>query len=270
VNALEEFEPVGQRAAKSAIFRERVVAPRTPRLGADTPADALAICLDTRGEASLSEIARLLGTTEDEARAQLGALVFDEPRTGRLVPAAEYLSGNVRDKLCIAEQAAADDPRFTANVTELRKVTPTDLTPGEIDARLGASWISAAVVEQFLRETLDDPRLEVERPGGQVWAVRGSSHSVLATSTWGTPRYPAPALAQAICEQRKIEVRDTIEVPGGERSVLNLDATLAAQEKAAALAERFSEWAWEDPARAPRAGRHLQLPVQQPGAAQLR
>jgi len=250
VNALEEFEPVGQRAAKSAIFRERVVAPRTPRLGADTPADALAICLDTCGEVSLPEIARLLGTTEDEARAQLGTLVFDEPYSGRLVPAAEYLSGNVRDKLRIAEQAVADDPRFAANVTELRKVIPRNLTPGEIDARLGAAWIGADHVEQFLREILDDPRLRVERPGGQVWAVRGNSHSVLAASTWGTPRYSAPALAQAVLEQRRIEVRDTIETPEGERTILNVDATLAAQEKAAALAERFSEWAWEDPDRA--------------------
>ena len=84
--ALEEFDPAGQRAAKAAIFRDRVVAPRTPRLGADTPADALAICLDTCGEVRLGEIARLLGTTEDDAREQLGTLVFDDPATGRLVP----------------------------------------------------------------------------------------------------------------------------------------------------------------------------------------
>jgi N12 class adenine-specific DNA methylase len=250
VHGLEEFEPVGQRAAKAAIFRERVIAPRTPRLGADTPADALAICLDTRGEPGLPEIARLLGTTEGDARAQLGTLVFDDPASGRLVPAAEYLSGNVRDKLRAAEQAAAADPRFAANVAELRQVIPPDLTPGEIGARLGAAWIGPGYVGQFLRETLDDPALVAEHPGGQVWAVRGATHTVLAASTWGTPRYPAPALAQAILEQRKIEVRDTIDTPDGERTVLNLDATLAAQEKAAVLAERFADWAWEDPGRA--------------------
>ena len=108
VYALEQFDPVGQRAAKAAIFRERVIAPRAPRLGADTPADALAICLDARGEPRLDEIARLLGTSEDDARAQLGTLVFDDPGTGRLVPAAEYLSGQVREKLRHAEQAAED------------------------------------------------------------------------------------------------------------------------------------------------------------------
>jgi len=251
VYALEQFDPVGQRAAKAAVFRERVIAPRAPRLGADTPADALAICLDAHGEPRLDEIARLLGATENDARAQLGALVFDDPGTGRLVPAAEYLSGQVREKLRRAGQAAEDDSRFAINVTELRRVIPPDLTPGEIDARLGAAWIDAAHVQQFLREILDDPRLRVEHPGGQIWAVRGDPHTVPARSTWGTGRYPAPQLAQALLEQRSIEVRDTVtDVQGRDRSVLNADATLAAQEKAAELAGRFADWAWEDPARA--------------------
>jgi N12 class adenine-specific DNA methylase len=251
VFALEEFDPVGQRAARASVFRERVIAPRAPRLGADTPADALAICLDARGEVRLDEIARLLGSTEHEARAQLGMLVFDDPGTGRLVPAAEYLSGKVREKLRHAERAAEDDPAFAVNVAELGRVIPPDLTPGEIDARLGAAWIDARYVEQFLREILDDPGVRVEHPGGQIWAVRGNPHTVLARSTWGTSRYPAPQLAQALLEQRSIEVRDTvIDATGQERSVLNVDATLAAQEKAAELAGRFSEWAWEDPARA--------------------
>ena len=250
VYALEEFDPAGQRAAKAAIFTHRVVAPRTPRLGADTAADALAICLDTHGEARLGEIARLLGVSEDQARDDVGTLVFDDPQSRRLVPAAEYLSGNVRDKLRAAQLAAEKDPRFEVNTAELRRVIPADLGPGEIDARLGAAWIDAAYVEEFLRETLDDPRLRVEHPGGQIWAVRGNAGSVLAASTWGTERYPAPQLTQAILEQRKIEVRDLVHTPDGDRSVPNVDATLAAQEKAAELGEHFSQWAWQDPARA--------------------
>jgi N12 class adenine-specific DNA methylase/predicted RNA methylase len=251
VLALEEFDPVGQGAAKAAIFRERVIAPRAPRLGADTPEDALAICLDTCAQPRLSEIARLLGTDEEDARTQLGTLVFDDPETGTLVPAAEYLSGDVRDKLRAAEHAAAGDSRFTVNVTELRRVIPADLAPGDIDARLGAAWIGTAYVQQFLRETLDDPDLCVEHPGGQTWAVHGNTTTVLARSTWGTPRYSAPRLAQALLEQRPVQVHDTIEDDEGrERQVLNADATLAAQEKAAELAERFAGWAWEDPHRA--------------------
>jgi N12 class adenine-specific DNA methylase len=246
VYALEEFDPVGQRAARAAILTQRVVAPRASRLGADTPVDALAICLDTCGEARLAEIARLLGVTGDQARKDLGTLVFDDPESGRLLPAAEYLSGNVRVRRRAAQAAAKDDSRFAVNVAELRKAIPADLAPGEIDARLGAAWIDAACVQQFLREILDDQRVRVEHPGGQLWAVRGEASSVLATSTWGTGRYPAPQLAQAILEQRKIEVRDQ----AGNSSIVSLDATLAAQEKAAELGERFAEWAWEDPERA--------------------
>ena len=247
VQALEHFDPVSQTAVKAAIFTGRVVAPRNPRLGADNPADALAICLDVCGEVQLEGIARLLGISEEQARRELGTLVFDDPGTGRLVPAAEYLSGRVRDKLEAAERAAADDPRYDINVTELRKVIPAGLTPGEISARLGAAWIDASYVRDFLREILGDDTVRVEHPGGQVWTVRGNRHTVLATSTWGTSRYPAPALAQAVLEQRRIEVRDKI---GDDTWVLNIDDTLAAQEKAAELAGRFAEWAWENPARA--------------------
>ena len=267
VQALEEFDPVSQTAAKAAIFTSRVVAPRNPRLGADNPADALAICLDVCGEVQLAGIARLLGTDEEQGRQDLGTLVFDDPGSGRLVPAAEYLSGRVRDKLEAAEQAAADDPRYEVNVEELRKVIPADLMPGEIDARLGAAWIDASWIRDFLRDILDDDTVRVEHPGGQVWTVRGNRHTVLATSTWGTSRYPAPQLAQAVLEQRRIEVRDKI---GDDTWVLNIEDTLAAQEKAAELADRFAEWAWEDPARAAQPGGHLQPAVQRHRAAQLR
>jgi len=247
VQALEEFDPVSQRAVKAAIFTRRVVAPRNPRLGADTPADALAICLDVCGEVRLTGIARLLGVDEEQARQELGTLVFDDPSTGQLVAAAEYLSGNVRDKIRAARKAAEDDPRFSVNVEELGKVIPADLTAAEIGARLGAAWIDTSVVRRFLREILDDPSLKVEHPGGPVWTVKGNRGTILATSTWGTTRYPAPQLAQAILEQRRIEVRDRI---GDDAWVLNMDETLAAQGKAAELGQRFSEWAWEDPARA--------------------
>jgi SAM-dependent methyltransferase len=245
VYALEEFDPASQHAAKAAIFTRRVIAPRVPRLGAESAADALAICLDTHGEARLNEIARLLGTDQTAAREELGTLVFDDPVTGQLIPAAEYLSGNVRAKLRAAEQAAQTDSRYEPNAAALRQVIPADLTPGEIDARLGAAWIDQAHIQQFLRETLDDPHLRVEHPGGQVWAIRGNTSTVLASSTWGTARYPAPQLAQAICEQRKIEVRDLIHTPDGDRSVPNVEETLAAQQKATEMAEQFTTWAWQ-------------------------
>src|ERR1700746_3843329 len=107
VQALEHFDPVSQTAVKAAIFTGRVVAPRNPRLGADNPADALAICLDVCAEVQLEGIARLLGVSEEQARRELGTLVFDDPGAGRLVPAAGYLSGRVRDKLAASARGGA-------------------------------------------------------------------------------------------------------------------------------------------------------------------
>ena len=238
VDALEIYDAEDNRAAKAAIFHRRVVAPPPARLGAESPADALAICLDDYGEVRLSEIARLLGADETTTRAELDLLVFDEPGTGQLVPAPEYLSGNVRAKLAAATQAAADDSRYEANVSALWAVIPEDLGPDAIDARLGAAWIADTYVEQFLRETLDDPTVAVEHAGGSQWVVKGGLHGVLATSTWGTARRPAGDLAQSMLTQSKIEVRDHIE---GGGTVPNPTETIAAQEKAAELGEAFRE-----------------------------
>jgi len=288
VYALEDYDATANTAAKAPILRGRVVAPRPVRLGADTPADALAICLDTYGEVRLTEVARLLGTDETTARTDLGPLVFDEPvayraaddqqsqnrdhvdenrdqdvqvlGTGRLVAAAEYLSGNVRVKLRSAQHAveqvelgAGSEVDWRVNVVALREVVPTDLTLAEIDGRLGASWIGAADVAQFLRETLDDSSVQVENPGGSTWAVRGNRHTVLAHSTWGTTRASAVDLVLSVLEQKPIKVTDEVE---GGRRVVNLTETVAAQEKAAELGERFTEWLWEEPERATRLTAH--------------
>ncbi|TKG61547.1 helicase-related protein [Prauserella endophytica] len=257
VQALERFDSASQTATKDDIFARRVVAPRAPRLGADSPSDALAICLDTHAEVRLDDVARLLGASTDDARAQLGTLVFDEPGTDRLVPAAEYLSGNVRRKLAAAEQAAATDTRYAPNISALREVIPADIPPEEIAAQLGSIWIGEDDVQTFLRDTLQDGSLVVQHAGASNWQVSGRKLGVAATETWGTERAPASMLAQALLQQRPITVFDTI--PGGpgesDRRVLNMDATVLAQEKATALNERFSEWVWEDPARAERLAR---------------
>ncbi|RBM18128.1 helicase [Prauserella sp. PE36] len=253
VLALENFDPQSQTATKADIFTRRVVAPRAPRLGADTPADALAICLDTHAQVRLPDIARLLGVSEDDARTALGTLVFDDPGTGRLLPAAEYLSGDVRTKLETARTAAAEDPRFAPNVEALREVVPRDLAPEEISAKLGAVWIGEADVQQFLRETLQDDTLRVQHAGATNWLVEGRQFTVNATQTWGTERVSAPEIAQALLQQRVITVFDKVDVPGGgERRVLNMEATVLAQEKATELNERFAEWLWQDPDRAER------------------
>jgi N12 class adenine-specific DNA methylase len=247
VFALENFNDDTRTATKADIFTRRVILPRAPRLGADNPDDALAICLDDHGAVVLPEIARLLGVDEPEARNALGELVYDEPGTGRLVEAAAYLSDNVRAKLDEALVAAEDDPRFEVNVRALQRVLPRDVGPGEIMVSFGAPFIDHQEVQAFLREILRDPRLTVSHPGGSDWQVKGSRSGVLARSTWGTAGMSAPELAQRLLT--KTPIRVFYEVEKGKRA-LDVEATAAAQAKSVELEERFESWVWEEPERA--------------------
>ena len=256
VYALEDFDPETGQAAKTVIFTQRVVTTRRARESASDPADAVAICMDQAGEVRIEDAARLLGSASaDEARAMLGELVYDEPGTGRLVPAAEYLSGKVRAKLHEAVQAAQDDPRFDVNVAALRRALPDDLGPGEIDARLGASWIDWRYVQQGLREILEDPRLKVEKGHGTSWTVTGDKTSVLATQVWGTEDRDAVTLAACLLEQRPVKVsperseHDDTPRDKHQKRLQAAAATVTARAKADELNRRFGEWLWEDPAR---------------------
>jgi N12 class adenine-specific DNA methylase len=248
VVSLEVFDEQTRTATPATLLRERVVAPRAPVLGADSPEDALAVCLDTYGHVDVEAIAELLGDTTDGARTQLGELIYETP-DGQLLTAAEYLSGNVREKLDAARQAAVEDPALSVNVDALLGVLPAELGAEEVQPQMGAAWIGEHDHQEFLREILDDPRLRVERSGGGVWGVQGNNASIAARSEWGTSRMAAPAIAKALLEQRVVQVTD--ETDEGRR-VVNPVETEAAQEKAEAIKERFAEWCWEDPERARR------------------
>lgn len=243
VRGLEDYDPVTGQARKTDIFYKRTIAPRAPRDSADNPADALALSLDQSGKVDLEHIADLLGTDEDSARRALGPLVFDEPGSGRLVPAAEYLSGNVREKLDTARLLAADDPeRYGPNVEALQRAMPPDLTPAEIRAKMGAGWIDPKYVQQFLRETLRDPSLTAQRKHGTDWEVKSANkNSLAATTEWGIRERSAVDLAEDILSQRPTRV--TID------GKVHQNKTEAAMAKAQELSERFEQWAWEDPTR---------------------
>lgn len=271
VFALEHYDSATGTARKADIFTERVVAPRVLRTHADSPADAVSLCLDTYGGLRTSEVARLLGVDQTQAETELEAFAFVDPDTVKRtedgwtaawVPRADFLSGNVRARLTrvgeVLEQlvegatVTGDESaqpmvrRLQAAETALTEVLPEDLGPTEIVAQLGVPWVPAKTVEQFLRETLDDRTVEVEHPGGSVWSVRGNRHSVAARNTWGTERASAIDIVQACLEQRQIRVTD--ETPDGRR-IPNETATFAAQERAEELQERFATWLWEDPDR---------------------
>lgn len=156
----------------------------------------------------------------------------------------------MRSKLDQAQAAAVDDDRYRVNVDALRAVQPATIPVEDIAVKMGAVWISAEYHEQFLRELLDDRHLQVENPGAGVWTVKGARYGVKATNEYGTLRRSAPELAQALMEQRTVQVHDEIEDGDSTRRVLNSVETTAAQEKAELLQEKFADWVWADPARA--------------------
>jgi N12 class adenine-specific DNA methylase/SAM-dependent methyltransferase len=252
VMAVEVFDPETQTATKAAVFHRRVVTPREPRRGADTAQDALAICLDERGRVDLDVISGLLGVDATTARAELAELVWDDPQTGRVVPAAEYLSGDVRAKLAAADVATATDPRRRANVEALTRIMPADLGPAEINARLGAPWIPTGDVARFIAEVLGPTAVVEYVPVTATWGVQVPSwqrNTVAVTSTWGTSRADAISLVVASLNQRPATVYDALD---DGRRILNPAETLAAREKQEALEERFAAWVREDPTRAQR------------------
>lgn len=254
VAALEVFDEKTQTASAAALLKARQVVTRPTRDHADDPADALAIVLDRTGRVDVDQIADLLNTSPARAVAALGDHVFeiphadDEPATW--VPAAEYLSGNVRAKLEQAQAADLGHPgRWAAHTAALEAVIPPDLMAGDVTARVGAVWIPDTDHQDFLRAILDDQRAVVRNIAANVWAVDGSTWSTAAKNTWGTQAVPAPRLFEKMLSQAPITVYDTLH---DGRQVVNATETEAAQAKASEIQERFSSWVWEDPERAQR------------------
>jgi N12 class adenine-specific DNA methylase len=252
VAALEVFDDETQQARPAAIFSERIIDPPHERHSVDSPDEAVAVCLDESGRVTIERAAELLGADLDFTRQRLGRLVYDEPGTDRLIPAAGYLSGNVRSKLDTARTAAVDDSRYRVNVADLEAVLPRQLEPAEITARLGSPWIPSQDVETFATEVLD-AAVDVEHlPQLGHWSARlrdGSRRSVALTSAWGTARADAITLLDAALNQRLHTVTDAADEG---RRVRNDAETLAARDKQEALTTRFSTWVWEHPDRAER------------------
>ena len=249
VLSLENFDEETQHAEPAAILTRRVLSRREPVLSVETPAEALAVSLEQHGSIEFESIAALLSIPVSDVRQALGTLVFDDPETGKLVPASEYLSGNVRRKLAAAQEAALSRAEFQANVDALTPIIPSPLGVEDITPQIGAVWISDTIHKQFLTELLDDHSVTVEHGIKNIWHVRARDWGTAALSTWGTQRMPAGAIFKALLTQSDVTVYDKIDTVEGERRVLNADETAAAVEKAQAIAERFAEWLWEDQER---------------------
>ena len=252
VLALEDFDDDTRTATKAALLTRRINRPRERATHAESPAEAIALCRDELGRLDLSRVADLLGVEIAEAERRIADVAFLDPTTESWVPADEYLTGNVREKLSCAKTAATLDPeRFSRNVPALEAVIPADLQPEQISANLGAPWIPASDVQQFARELLNFPLHVWHEPRTSTWSVHTSTRareSAAAISEWGTGRLNAYQLLEYSLNGKAPVIYDVID----ERRVRNQDETLAANDRLEAIASRFSTWVWEDPDRADR------------------
>ena len=258
VAALEVFDDeTGEVVELAPIFTRRIVNGAVRPERADTVADAVGIVLADTGGIIVSEVGKLVGKPLADVLAEMQAtgIAYRDPVTNEWIEAAAYLSGNVRAKHAAAVAAAATDPKVLVNVDALAAVLPEWLTAGEIDVRLGAPWIDAPIVEQFLASLVGhfgQFRVDhVSAVGFSKWKVDGGKAKQVASArqVWGTGRLHVFELVEACLNQRLVEVYDTVDTEWGEKRVLNTAETAAAREKQAELQEQFATWLWSDPQR---------------------
>jgi N12 class adenine-specific DNA methylase len=249
--SLEQYNDETQVATKAAIFRERTVHPRKPVESVRSPKEALLVTLNERGRVDLDHMADLLNKLVEEFLPDLKGVIFLNPQTNQWETDDQYLSGNVREKLSVADAAAITDPRFHENVEALKSVQPADLPATEIDVRLGASWLPPEDVQQFTQELLGvSSGIEIAHIHALgAWHVNAGweARSATANTTdWGTDRYTALELIEDSLNLKTPTVYDLDEK---RNPVVNGQATEAAREKQERIKERFKEWVWQDDSR---------------------
>lgn len=255
VMACEVYDPDTQQADPAPVLLRPVNRAPEPVERVDTPAEAVAVSMGERGRIDLDRVAGLLGLDAGaDPMEALGDLAYADPQAGgAITPARDYLSGNVREKLDAARVAAARDRAYERNVPALEAVLPTELGPTNIRATLGSPWIAAKHVIGFAREVLGSaPRLTHSAALG-LWEIDGAWFGKPEASLqWGTSRKTPFQLLEAALNGRALTVMDEVWDPltRTSRKVRNPGETLAAEEKAAAMQERFGTWVWEDKARA--------------------
>jgi N12 class adenine-specific DNA methylase len=251
--SLENYDDDTGTATKTAIFRERTIQRRSPVLSAGNAREALVVTLSDKGKVDFDHIGKLLGKKPDDFLPELQGALFLNPETKRWETDDDYLSGNVREKLRIAVEAAAKDPRFFANADALRGVQPVDLKAAEIDARLGSAWIPADDIAMFGLELFrgqkpQDVRVHHAAEMG-LWTVEVNHDiktGVADHTEWGTNRVAGHALLEDALNLRTPTVFDYDEK---QKPMINPTATEAAREKQQKIKDRFAEWIWEDDSR---------------------
>ena len=257
LTSLEFLDDKGELKRKADIFTKRTIRRAETVTSVDTASEALAVCIGERAGVDLSYMAQLSGKTEEELTEELAGVIFKNPIGEKWEPSDEYLSGNVREKLQIAKQFAEDHSEYQVNVQYLEQVQPKDLDASEIEARLGATWISEDYITRFMAETFHTPRYYV---GSKVkvqyaevtgqWNVMGknvdSYGNALVTSTYGTQRANAYRLLEDALNLRDTKIYDTVQDAEGEHRELNRKETMLAQQKQELIKEEFKEWIFKD------------------------
>jgi N12 class adenine-specific DNA methylase len=255
--SLEYLDEEGKLKRKADIFSKRTIRRAEPVTSVDTASEALAVSIGERAKVDLPFMAELSGKTEEQITEELAGAIFRNPLTDKWETSDEYLSGNVREKLGIAERFAENHPEYEGNVQYLKKVQPKDLDASEIEVRLGATWVDTEYITQFMGETFHTPgyylgsKIDVRYAAvnGQ-WNITGKNMdnrgNALVQSTYGTQRANAYRLLEDALNLRDTKIYDTIEDADGEHRVLNKKETMLAQQKQEMIKEAFKEWIFRD------------------------
>ena len=261
LTSLEFLDEKGELKRKADIFTKRTIHRAEPVTSVDTASEALAVSIGEKAKVDIPYMMELTGKTEEEVTEELTGVIFKNPLTDKWEPSDEYLSGNVREKLNIARQFAENHPEYMVNVQALERVQPKDLDASEIEARLGATWISPDYITEFMAETFHTPRQHINYERIKVqyaevtgqWNVKGknvdSSNNPLSTATYGTQRANAYRLLEDALNLRDTKIYDTIHDADGEHRVLNRKETTLAQQKQELIREEFKEWIFKDMSR---------------------
>ena len=261
LTSLEFLDEKGELKRKADIFTKRTIRRAEPVTSVDTASEALAVSIGEKAKVDIPYMMELTGKTEEEVTEELTGVIFKNPLTDKWEPSDEYLSGNVREKLNIAKQFAENHPEDMVNVQALERVQPKDLDASEIEARLGATWISPDYITEFMAETFHTPRQHINYERIKVqyaevtgqWNVKGknvdSSNNPLSTATYGTQRANAYRLLEDALNLRDTKIYDTIHDADGEHRVLNRKETTLAQQKQELIREEFKEWIFKDMSR---------------------
>ena len=266
--SLENLDEQGQLKSKAAMFTKRTIRPERTVTSVDTPSEALAVSIGERGKVDLPYMAELLGTPGEYGRitTELSGVIFKDPSADPADPEAgwqmadEYLSGDIRAKLRMAQFAAETNPEFAVNVDALIKAQPRELEASEIDVRLGATWLAPEIIQKFMTETFQIPyylRHAVKvrySPYTAEWRVEGKTATgrgdIISSETYGTSRANAYKILEETLNLKDVRIYDTIEDADGKpKRVLNKRETMLAQQKQQVIKDAFANWVWQDPQR---------------------